>query len=151
LAEIRRGIELLSPGKRRDQLEQWLESDLLKSFDNANVLSVTKAIGDGWAVLSARAQQKGFQPSVIDGLVAATALEHNLTLLRRNVKDFDQLGVPLLNPWDSASGYSIDSCPGVEHSLAHPIKRTALQTFITSSATVALNPGSNPDSRTSVP
>ena len=66
LAEIRRGIELLPPSKRRDELERWLENDLLESFDDANVLPVTKAIGDRWAALSARAQGKGTQPSVID-------------------------------------------------------------------------------------
>jgi len=46
LAEIRRGIELLPLSKRRDQLEQWLENDLLEPFDDANVLPVTKAIGE---------------------------------------------------------------------------------------------------------
>jgi len=56
LAELRRGIELLPAGKRRDQLEHWLENELLPSFDEANVLPVTKAIGDRWAVLSARAR-----------------------------------------------------------------------------------------------
>ena len=101
LAEIRRGIELLPPSKRRDQLEHWLENDLLEPFDDANVLPVTKGIGDRWAALSARAQQKGIQPSVIDGLLAATALEHDLILVTRNVKDFEQLGVGLFNPWES--------------------------------------------------
>jgi toxin FitB len=100
LAEIRRGIELLPPSKRRDQLEHWLENDLLEPFDDANVLPVTKGIGDRWAALSARAQQKGIQPPVIDGLLAATALEHDLTLVTRNVKDFEQLGVGLFNPWE---------------------------------------------------
>jgi predicted nucleic acid-binding protein len=73
LAEIRRGIELLPPSKRRDQLEQWTETELLESFDPANVLPVTRAIGDCQAALSARAQGEGIQPAVIDGLVAATA------------------------------------------------------------------------------
>lgn len=101
LAEIRRGIELLPLSKRRDQLEHWLENDLLEPFDDANVLPVTKAIGQRWAALSARVQKKGIQPSVIDGLVAATGLEHDLTLVTRDVKDSEQLGVPLLNPWES--------------------------------------------------
>ena len=78
-----------------------LENDLLESFDEANVLPVTKAIGDRWAALSARAQGKGMQTSVIDGLIAATALEHDLTLVTRNVKDFEQLGIALFNPWAS--------------------------------------------------
>jgi predicted nucleic acid-binding protein len=36
-----------------------------------------------------------------DGLIAATALEHNLTLVTRNVKDFTGLNVPILNPWEA--------------------------------------------------
>ena len=60
-----------------------------------------KLLAERWTALSARTQQKGIQPSVIDGLVAATALEHDLTLVTRNVKDFEQLGVVLLDPWES--------------------------------------------------
>ena len=101
LAEIRRGIELLPASKRRDQLEQWLETELLESFESANVLPVTKAIGDRWAALSARAQEKGIQTSVIDGLVAATALEHGLAVATRNVKDFVGLGIEVFNPWET--------------------------------------------------
>jgi len=102
LAEIRRGIELLPPSKRRDQLEQWLETELLESFDPANVLPVTRAIGDRWAALSARAQEKGIQLAVIDGLVAATALEYDLAVVTRNVKDFAGLGAEIVNPWETA-------------------------------------------------
>jgi toxin FitB len=102
LAEIRRGIELLAPGKRRDQLEPWLESELLESFDPTNILPVTRSIGDRWAALSARAQLKGIQPAVIDGLVAVTALEHDLAVATRNVKDFLSLGVEVFNPWEAA-------------------------------------------------
>lgn len=101
LAEIRRGIELLTPGTRRGQLEHWLESELLDSFEDANVLPVTKAIGYRWAELSARAQERGIQPSVIDGLIAASALEHDLALATRNTKDFVGLGVEILNPWET--------------------------------------------------
>jgi toxin FitB len=100
LAEIRRGIELLLPSRRREQLEQWLEKELLDSFDTGNMLPVTKSIGYRWAALSARAQAKGIQPAVIDGLVAATALEYDLTLATRNVKDFAGLGVEIFNPWE---------------------------------------------------
>jgi toxin FitB len=102
LAEIRRGIELLTASKRRNQLEQWLETELLESLDPANILPVTKAIGERWAALSVRAQAKGVQPSVIYGLLAATALEHDLAVVTRNVKDFADLGVAVFNPWKAA-------------------------------------------------
>ena len=102
MAELRRGMELLASGKRRDQLEEWLEGELLQSFEDANVLPVTKPIGDRWAVLSARAQGKGIQLAVLDGLIAATALEHDLIVATRNVKDFVGVGVEVFNPWDAA-------------------------------------------------
>jgi predicted nucleic acid-binding protein len=100
LAEIRRGIELLPASKRRAQLEQWLETELIESF-GANLLPVTKAIADRWAVFSARAQERGAPLAIIDGLIAATALEHELTLVTRNVKDFADLEVNLFNPWEA--------------------------------------------------
>ena len=97
-AEIRRGIELLPSGKRRVQLEQW-QDDLVASFED-RLLPVTKAIADR-AVLSAHAQRRGTPLSNIDGLIAATALEHDLTVATRNVKDFAGFGVPIFNPWEA--------------------------------------------------
>ena len=98
-AEIRRGIEVLPPGKRRSQLEQW-QQDLAASFES-RLLPVTHTIADRWAILSANAQKTGIQIATFDGLIAATAMEHDLTLVTRNVKDFDSLNLRLLNPWES--------------------------------------------------
>jgi predicted nucleic acid-binding protein len=53
-----------------------------------------------WGVLSARALDKGTPLSIIDGLLAATALEHDLTVVTRNGKDFSGLGVTIFNPWE---------------------------------------------------
>jgi predicted nucleic acid-binding protein len=98
-AEIRRGIELLPTGKRRSQLEEWLD-DLDTSFSE-RLLPVTKAVGDRWAVLSAQAKRRGTTVALFDGIIAATALEHDLTIATRNVRDFSDLGVRLVNPWDA--------------------------------------------------
>ena len=95
-AEIR-GIELLPAGKRRTHLEQW-QDDLVAAFE-MRLFPVTKAIADRWAVLSAQTQRKGVTLANIDGLIAATALEHNLTLVTRNVKDFAGVEAPLFDPW----------------------------------------------------
>ncbi|MDP8979476.1 MAG: type II toxin-antitoxin system VapC family toxin [Acidobacteriota bacterium] len=100
-AEIRRGIELLPDSKRRVQLEQWLDHELIESFET-RLLPVTKAIADRWAVLSAQAQRRGTPLANIDGLLAATALEHGLTVVTRNVKDFSGLGLTMFNPWEEA-------------------------------------------------
>lgn len=79
-AEIRRGIELLPTGKRQTQLQQW-QDDLFASFET-RLFPVTKAIADRWAVLSARTQRKGIALANIDGLIAATALEHEMSWSR---------------------------------------------------------------------
>ena len=99
--EIRKGIILLPPGKRREQLEAWIETDLSILF-SGRVLSVTRSVAERWGVLEGQRQLAGKPLNVPDGQIAATALEHGLTLVTRNVKDFDQLGVAVLNPWAAA-------------------------------------------------
>lgn len=97
--EIRKGIERLAAGKRRTELEAWVEHDLEQWFEE-RVLQVTKAIAERWGVLSARALGKGTPLPNIDGLIAASAIEHDLTLVTRNVKNFIGLGVAIFNPWE---------------------------------------------------
>lgn len=101
LAEIRHGIELYEPGKRRTELERWLEQDLRRSFAN-HPLPITEAKAERWAVLSALRQHRGTPLAAIDGLIAATALEHGLVMTTRNVKDFAGLGIEIFNPWESS-------------------------------------------------
>jgi predicted nucleic acid-binding protein len=98
IGEIRLGVELLPPSKRRSQLEQWLERDLPEWFED-RVLPVDESIAQQWGLLRAQAQMKGRPLSVIDALLAATALEHKLTLVSRNVSDFSVVGLDLVNPW----------------------------------------------------
>ena len=96
--EIRKGIILLSPAKRRGELETWIETDLSILF-SGRILSVTRSVAERWGVLEGQRQLAGRPLNVPDGQIAATALEHGLTLVTRNVKDFEQLGVSIFNPW----------------------------------------------------
>ena len=100
LGEIRFGVELLPPGKRRTLLEQWLDQELPEWFDG-RILPVDQAITDRWGFLRAQAQMKGRPLSVIDALLAATALQHDLTIVSRNVSDFSVVGLVVVNPWDA--------------------------------------------------
>ncbi len=100
--EIRLGVELLPPSKRRTQLEQWLDRDLPEWFEG-RILSVDQPIADRWGLLRAQARMKGRPLSVVDALLAATALEHSLTLVSRNVSDFSVVGLAVLNPWEAPS------------------------------------------------
>ena len=98
LGEIRKGIAALPQSKRRTGLEAWLEVDLQARFAS-RILSIDAAVADRWGVLAADAKRKGRTLSVIDGLLAATALEHNLTIVSRNTDDFAPTQASLLNPW----------------------------------------------------
>lgn len=94
LGEIRRGIELHRPKDARaaGALERWLLG--LEAHYAERILPITAAIADQWGRLSLN------QPlPVSDGLIAATALEHKLTVVTRNVADFQRSGVNALNPF----------------------------------------------------
>ncbi len=97
--EIRKGIVLRSPGKRRTELEVWLETDLTNLF-SGRILPVTRSIAERWGVLEGQQQLMGRPLHVPDGQIAATALEHGLALVTRNVTDFEGRGLTILNPWD---------------------------------------------------
>lgn len=100
LGEIRKGVAGLPQGKRRAQLEAWLELDLRARFAG-RILAIDSQIADRWGLLTAEAKRKGRPLSAIDGLLAATALHHNLTIVSRNVNDFTPAHVSVLNPWAS--------------------------------------------------
>ncbi|HKD14984.1 MAG TPA: type II toxin-antitoxin system VapC family toxin [Candidatus Angelobacter sp.] len=98
LGEIRKGLAQLAQGKRRAQLETWLEIELQARFAG-RILPIDAATADRWGLLAAEAKRTGKPLSIVDGLLAATALHHNLTMVTRNVADFKGLAVPVLNPW----------------------------------------------------
>jgi predicted nucleic acid-binding protein len=98
LGEIRNGVQRLRSGRRRGRLESWLQVDLPSRFQD-RILPIDSAIADRWGRVSAIAAEKGKPVPVIDGLLAATAIHHNLTLVTRNSSDVSGTGVPTLNPW----------------------------------------------------
>jgi len=101
LGEICKGIDMLPVSQKRDALQDWLEIDV-RSWYAGRILPVTESIAERWGHMAATAKQQGITVKVVDAVIAATALEHDLTLVTRNVKDFAGLGVVLLNPWDAA-------------------------------------------------
>jgi toxin FitB len=98
IAEIRKGILLLSEGKKRTKLESWLESELLPAFAN-RVIPLGETEMNEWARLQADAEKSGHRLPVVDSLIAATARCHGLTLATRNTHDFRHCGIPVLDPW----------------------------------------------------
>ena len=95
LGDIRKGAELAPDPRFRERLRQWLEHELPVWFED-RILGIDAAVADRWGRLSAQA---GRTLPAIDGLLAATALEHDLVLATRNEQDFFGLPVQVLNPW----------------------------------------------------
>ena len=100
LGEIRKGLAALPQGRRRTRLETWLEVDLRGRF-SGRILPVDAAVADRWGQLAAQARRNGATLPIVAGLLAATALHYNLTMVSRNVCDFAATQVQVLNPWES--------------------------------------------------
>jgi toxin FitB len=99
IGEIRKGIAGLPQSKRRTRLEAWLEIDLQTRF-SGRILSVDPAVADRWGLIAATAKQQGHSLPIIDGLLAATAIHFNLTIVSRNARDFAGTSAQTLNPWE---------------------------------------------------
>ena len=101
LAEIRFGISTAPNPTQREDLQIWLE-DVLRPLFKGQILQITEAVVLRWRILLQDGRRSGRTYSQPDLLLAATALEHNLTLVTRNTRDFTSVpDLKLLNPWDS--------------------------------------------------
>ena len=98
LGEIRKGLAGLAQSKRRTHLETWLEVELKARFSD-RILAIDAPVADRWGLLAAQAKSRGTPLPIIDGLLAATALHYNLTVVTRNGSDFANVQVQVLNPW----------------------------------------------------
>ena len=97
LGEIRKGISLLADGRRRRELERWLVG-LARHFSD-RIVRIDDQVATLWGEICAAAQLNGRGIPAVDGLIAATALCHGMSLMTRNVDDFAATGVRLINPW----------------------------------------------------
>ncbi len=102
IGEIKKGIEKLADSKRKARLLTWLEQDLLVRFRD-QILPLDTSVLLNWGRLIADLEKKGKPMPTIDSLLAASAAETGYTLVTRNVADFEDAGISVLNPWDSPS------------------------------------------------
>ena len=95
LGEIRKGVERLGAGPRREKLRVWLETELLDWFED-RVLSVDAGVADRWGRLLCEVARP---VPAVDSLLAATALHHELRLATRHAADFAYPGLEVVDPW----------------------------------------------------
>lgn len=98
IGELRDGIDRLRPTSRRDMLDLWLSIAVPLRFEG-RILPVDLEIAEYWGRLAARHHRTGYVMDTADGYLAATAAVRGLTLVTRNARDFEPLGIPVLNPW----------------------------------------------------
>jgi len=97
LGEIGKGIALLPDSRRKHELSVWFAH--IEHAYSERLLPINAETAAVWGKITAKAQQDGFVIHACDGLIAATALQHGLHLMTRNVKDFVPTHVMLINPW----------------------------------------------------
>jgi len=99
LAELHRGVKRLPPSRRKNDLAAWLEQ-LQASFAE-RILPFAGETAAYWGDLCAGMEAKGRPMAAFDSIIAAIALEHGLKLVTRNVRDFAEAPLVLVNPWET--------------------------------------------------
>ena len=100
LGELRRGIVKLEGGKLKKFLQHWLTENVIRRFGD-RILPLSLDVCVRWGEMQAQLEKQGQPMPVIDGLIAATALQHQLTIVTRNIKDMEASGAGLFNPWST--------------------------------------------------
>ncbi len=98
LAEIRFGIEVVTDATKRAELNDWLAHKVRPMFEQ-RVLPVTEEIMFKWRLLVEDGRKAGYTFSQPDLIIAATALHHGLTVVTRDVSDYERVRAPVFNPW----------------------------------------------------
>lgn len=99
LGEIEQGVTLLGNSKHAKDYREWLETRLKLEFAG-RILNVDVNVMTTWGRITGEAAQRGRPVSLMDSLLAATAITHGLILVTRNTKDVAALPVQVLNPWE---------------------------------------------------
>ncbi|VXB34529.1 type II toxin-antitoxin system VapC family toxin [Aeromicrobium sp. 9AM] len=98
VAELTLGVELLSDGRRKDDLRGAVRSLIAETF-RGRVLAFDGAVAQAYASLVADARMRGRSISFADGQIAATASHHSFAVATRDTSPFEACGLTVINPW----------------------------------------------------
>ncbi|MCX5759394.1 MAG: type II toxin-antitoxin system VapC family toxin [Candidatus Hydrogenedentes bacterium] len=99
IGEIQKGIAKLVDGKRKESIQTWLDEDLRLRFSE-RILAVDEDVASTWGIIQGNAERGGRSIPTIDGLLGATAIAHNLSVVTRNEDDIGMTGARIVNPWN---------------------------------------------------
>ena len=99
IGEIKFGIESLPDSRKKKKLLDWLYDDLFHRF-GGRIVDVDSDIMIKWGYLNAILKKKGKPMPIMDAIIAATAISQNFTLITRNEKDFSNLDIEIVNPFN---------------------------------------------------
>lgn len=98
VGELRRGVLRLPPSRKKNRLDQWLNTLLIQYQDRILLFDTDTA--ESWAQITTAALQQGRPLALADSYIAATAVQHKLGLVTRNVTDFQAVTLNISNPWE---------------------------------------------------
>ncbi len=98
IGEIHKGIEKLPESRKKKKLHQWVSNDLKERF-KSRIIDFDLKTATVWGRIQARSELLGKGMPAIDGLIVATGISYDLTVVTKNTQDMEISGVSLLNPW----------------------------------------------------
>ncbi len=98
LAELRHGVARLPAGRRRSRLDHWLREELPLRFEG-RILPIDEAVASAWGDIVAQREAVGRPIGAMDAFIAAIAQVHDMTLVTRNVADFQASLASIVSPW----------------------------------------------------
>jgi predicted nucleic acid-binding protein len=98
IGELHKGVAMLPTSRRRDDLELWLENELIPRF-GGRILAIDLEVARVWGEMLGQASSRGRPLAAVDALIAATGSANDCVVVTRNVTDMEPTGVEVLNPW----------------------------------------------------
>ena len=98
-AELRYGVALLPAGRRRGRLSVAIDGMIHEDFAG-RILPFDSAAAEAYATIAARRRAAGRPISIVDCQIAAIAASRGAAVATRNVDDFENCGIDVLNPWE---------------------------------------------------
>ncbi|CAB1062392.1 VapC toxin protein [Olavius sp. associated proteobacterium Delta 1] len=98
VGEIQKGISKLPNSRKKNNLQEWMDKELIRRFDK-RILGIDFKAAQKWGKIQASSELTGTKMPVIDSLIASIGIVHDMTVVTRDTGGMKNSGVRLFNPW----------------------------------------------------